>query len=77
MSENVGENHDDRVNAVGDIRQAIIERIKDKPQISAAALAEEISVTQRTVERYIQKLREAGVLVRHGAARGGYWEIVM
>jgi predicted HTH transcriptional regulator len=75
-SGDVGENHDDMVNAVGDTRQAIIERIKDNPQISAAALAEEISVTQRTVERYIQELREDGVLVRHGAARGGYWEIV-
>ena len=32
------------------------------------------NVTSRTVERYLQVLREEGIIIRHGAARGGYWE---
>ena len=64
---NVGEMSEN----VGETKEAIIRKIKMNPRISASALAKEISVTQRTIERNIQELRESGVLIRHGAARGG------
>lgn len=69
LSEIVGEN-------VGDIQEIIIRQIKIQPSVSASAMAQKLSVTQRTVERYIKILREAGILIRHGSARGGYWEVV-
>ena len=43
--------------------------------ISASSIAETMGVTTRAIEKNIKKLRESGILIRHGAARGGYWEI--
>ena len=59
----------------GDIVMAIIKIITDNNHSSASEIAKRISVTQRTVERYIKELREEGKLLRHGSARGGYWEV--
>ena len=54
----------------------IIEMIKKDPKISAAGIAMEIGISSRGVEKQIKKLREAGIIKRNGADKGGYWEIV-
>jgi predicted HTH transcriptional regulator len=79
MSVNVGENVGgvgektaDEVNA----KEIVLQIISDNAMVSAAGIAKKMSVTQRTVERYIQELRIEGKLIRHGSARGGHWEIV-
>ena len=36
----------------------------------------EIDMSARGVEKQIRKLREAGIIKRIGADRGGYWEII-
>ena len=46
------------------------------PDYTAAQIAAEIDKTARTVEKYIAKLKEAGILLRKGPKLGGYWEIV-
>lgn len=78
----VGENVGDVGGNVGDvgekeinIKDRILMEISENSKISAAEIARNISITQRTVERYIKELREESRLIRHGAARGGYWEI--
>jgi ATP-dependent DNA helicase RecG len=53
----------------------ILELIRHKPAISAAEIAMEIDMSSRGVEKQIKKLREAGIIKRVGADRGGYWEI--
>ena len=58
------------------LKKTILCLIKADNKISAAGSAKTLSVAQRTVERYIKDLREEGVLVRHGAARGGTWEVL-
>ena len=50
--------------------------IVNNDKISAKALAEQFNVTVRTIERNIKALRDSGRLIRHGSARGGYWEVV-
>jgi len=55
--------------------EKILELIKQKPTMSVAEIAMEIDMTSRGVEKQIRKLREAGVIKRIGADRGGYWEI--
>jgi len=71
VGENVGEKHKN----VGEkIREEILSAIKADSKISAVTLAKKTNVTSRTVERYLQVLREEGIIIRHGAARGGYWE---
>lgn len=46
------------------------------PDYTAEQIAAEIDKTARTVEKYIAKLKEAGILIRKGPKLGGYWEIV-
>ena len=59
-----------------DLKKIILQLIMEDNQISAADIAKTLSVTRRTVERYIKDLREEGVLIRRGFARGGTWEVV-
>lgn len=71
VGENVGEN----ISKDEKTKVLVVRLIRNNNKASASEIAKALSVTQRTVERYIKELREDGVLVRHGAARGGYWEI--
>ena len=43
---------------------------------SARKMAEMVHVSSRRIESNIKKLKENGVLVRHGSPKNGYWEIV-
>ena len=57
--------------------EKILDLIKNKPTISAAEIAMKIDMSARGVEKQIRKLREAGIIKRIGADRGGYWEITV
>ena len=59
-----------------EIQKNIISLIQENKYISSASIGEALGVSARAVEKNIRKLRENGILIRHGAARGGYWEIV-
>lgn len=63
-------------NSVNETKKKLLELIEKKHSISASAMAGQLSLSVRTIEKNIRELREAGLLVRHGAARGGYWEVV-
>ena len=75
VGENVG-NVGEKSKIDIDIKKIILQLIRDDNKISAADIAKKISVAQRTVERHIKDLREEGVLIRRGSARGGIWEVV-
>ena len=45
-------------------------------QLSAIKLADRIGIASRNIERNIKKLKEYGILIRHGSPKNGYWEIV-
>lgn len=75
VGKNVGKNVGN-IGNVGDYKKIIIDMIIANNKVSAREIAESMSVTKRTVERYIKELREEGCLVRHGATHGGYWEVV-
>ncbi len=68
-AKNVGETN---LKTSGKILQAILE----DPTITIPGLAERLHVTERSIERNIQKLRTEGRLQRIGPARGGYWEVL-
>ncbi len=72
----VGENVGEKSEIEGDVKESVLSIISDNKKASASEIAKITSVTQRTVERYIRELREEGLLIRHGSARGGYWEVV-
>ena len=73
--ENVGDNEKTPLNDK-DAKATVLKIIINNNKVSAAEIAKDMLVTQRTVERYIKELREEGNLIRHGSARGGYWEVV-
>lgn len=62
--------------ASGKTSGKILQLIRANPRITIPELAVAIGVTERTVERNIQKLQQADVLKRVGPAKGGYWEVV-
>lgn len=39
-------------------------------------MADQIGVARRNIEANIKKLKERGILIRHGSPKNGYWEIV-
>ena len=55
--------------------EKIIELIKNDPNISAAAIAEQIGVSSRAVEKQLKKLRDENLIRRVGPDKGGHWEI--
>ena len=56
--------------------EKIIELIKNDPNISAAAIAEQIGVSSRAVEKQLKKLRDENLIRRIGPDKGGRWEII-
>jgi ATP-dependent DNA helicase RecG len=49
--------------------------MRSKPTISAKAIAEEIGITTRGVEKSIRELKKAGSIERIGSAKGGHWAV--
>ena len=47
-----------------------------RPDATVAALAGEAQVTERMVKKYLQALKERGVIRRVGSNRRGRWEIL-
>ena len=56
-------------------KKRILAFIAENNLISAAVMADKLSISLRAVEKHIKELRDAGILIRHGSARGGSWEI--
>lgn len=56
-------------------QKSIIDLLSENVQMSGTELAERIGISKRNIETNIKKLKEKGILVRHGSARAGYWEI--
>lgn len=54
----------------------IINLIKQNNQISAKQLARKLSISDRTIERDIEKLKKQGTIKRIGSEKGGYWEVI-
>ncbi|MFP4527722.1 MAG: HTH domain-containing protein [Candidatus Kapaibacterium sp.] len=53
-----------------------MEIIRKNNKISATELAEILSVSDRTIERDLSKLKELNKIKRIGPAKGGYWQII-
>ena len=45
-------------------------------QLSAAKIAEQLNLGSRSIEKNIRRLKNYGILIRHGSPRNGYWEII-
>ena len=56
-------------------QEKIMAIMRLKPAISAKAMAEEIGITTRGVEKNIRELKKAKLIERVGAAKGGHWKV--
>lgn len=57
-------------------QREIVKLFLENNQLSAAKLAEKIGVASRNIESNIKKLKELGILIRHGSPKNGYWEVI-
>lgn len=60
----------------GKTSEKVLALIKENEEITIPELSEKIGVTERTIERSVQKLQKKNLLKRVGGAKGGYWEVI-
>ncbi len=56
--------------------EKILKLLSEDAQLPAAKMADKIGISRRNIEVNIKKLKERGILIRHGSPKKGYWEIV-
>jgi ATP-dependent DNA helicase RecG len=74
--ENVGKMSGKRRENVGKTSGKILDLVKANPEITIPELSSIIGVSERSIERNIQKLQEENLLIRIGANKGGRWEVL-
>jgi len=50
--------------------------MSENSRITVSVIVAAIGGGKRTVERVIAALKQEGAIRRHGAAHGGYWEVI-
>jgi predicted HTH transcriptional regulator len=70
MQDNIGTTS--QINAT---QKKILNLLLDNPKMTGASLATAIGISKRNIEINIRKLKEIGLLIRHGSNKGGYWEV--
>ena len=54
----------------------IIALLRQDGNMSANMLSVSVGVTERQVQRILAKLKAEGKIIRHGANKNGYWEVI-
>lgn len=73
MSEEMSE---ENILSLSSLETAILQRLTAQPTLTAKALALDIEVSPRTVERALKALQQKGTLRRVGATKGGFWQVL-
>ncbi len=58
------------------IESQILALIEANKSVTIASLIEATKTPRRTISRILEDMKNRGVLIRHGSARAGYWEII-
>lgn len=56
-------------------REKIVALLSEDGKLSAAALAEKIGITAKSVEKHLANLKADGIIERIGPAKGGHWKV--
>lgn len=54
----------------------VLSLLKQDSGLSANMLANSLGITQRQAQRILSKLKDEGKILRHGANKNGYWEVI-
>ena len=65
-----------RRESVGKTSGKILAACLEKPSVTIPELAESIGITERSVQRNIQRLQRTGFLRRVGGRKEGHWEVL-
>jgi ATP-dependent DNA helicase RecG len=60
---------------INDTQRQILTLLASNPRMTAREMATELGINERNTKKNIKVLRNAGLLARIGAARGGHWEV--
>ncbi len=77
VADNVGITSGKRRESVGITSSKILSACLENPDITIPELALKISVTERSIQRNIQKLQHDGFLRRAGGRKEGHWEVTI
>lgn len=56
-------------------REKIVTLLAQDGKLSAAALAKQIGISAKAIEKHLAKLKADGIIERIGPAKGGYWKV--
>ena len=56
-------------------REKIVDLLSKDGKLSAVALAKEIGISAKSVEKHLANLKADGIIERIGPAKGGYWKV--
>lgn len=70
-----GKQQDVGVN-VGTNEEKVLVLLRQDGKLMAKTLASTLGLTERQVERILSKLKADEKIVRHGASKNGYWEVL-
>ena len=56
-------------------QQKILDALKQNPYSTMDELSEIVGIAKKNVFNNMKKLQEAGLLIRHGADKNGWWEV--
>ena len=54
----------------------ILDAIKQNPHLTMGELSEIVGIAKKNIFNNMKKLQEAGLLVRPGADKNGWWEVI-
>lgn len=57
-------------------QKKILNLLLGDKQLSAAKITELLNLGSRSIEKNIRRLKNYGILIRHGSPKNGYWEII-
>ena len=66
-----------RRESVGKTSREILHNCMENPEITIPELALKIGVTERSIERNIQKLQQEGFLRRSCGRKEGRWDVIL
>ena len=61
---------------VGTNAEKVLALLRQDSKLTAKTLASTLGLTDRQVERILSKLKADGKIIRHGASKNGYWEVL-
>lgn len=62
---------------MNDTQKKMIKLLRADKYLSAVKIAEQLGLESRSIEKNIKKLKEYGILTRHGSPKSGYWEVLI